>query len=323
MKKKIFIIVLSIILVCIIAFWVLIKVALNTDSEALELENVYAETQTTQDLYNLCTALQDSSYCDKITEYYPLLLKNKDLEEFIKKDSYWSEPLGNLEVTDIIDTYIVTYLGAVCDVSDTKEFENQFEIYAPEISFNVYNNIMPVLTVIELQFYKEIGVEASGVDKLKTDTYLAFFSNYVNNSDLVVEKKDYINLFIYDWYSKTSNTEKMNEQRNLVSKPFTSTDFFEWEKDLVNGYKLSLSSADNKVLLGRESYADKFLIDIGYDIKKYAFNDRYICVLQNKDNEELYYIIDSEKNIIFGELSKKDYEKKIQELNLKLELKDI
>ena len=68
MKKKIFIIVLSIIFVCIIAFWVLIKVALNTDSEALELENVYAETQTTQDLYNLCTALQDSSYCDKITE---------------------------------------------------------------------------------------------------------------------------------------------------------------------------------------------------------------------------------------------------------------
>ncbi len=323
MRKKIFIIVLSVILVCVIVFIGLMKVALNTDSEALELEKVYAGTQTTQDLYNLCTALQDSSYSDKITEYYPLLLKNKDLEEFIKKDSYWSEPLGNLEVTDIIDTYIVTYLGAVCDVSVTKEFENQFEIYAPEISFNVYNNIMPVLTVIELQFYKEIGVEASGVDKEKTNTYLAVLSNYVNNSNLVVEKKDYINLFIYDWCSKTSNTEKMNEQRNLVSKPFTSTDFFEWEKDLVNGYKLSLSSADNKILLGRDSYSDKFLIDIGYDIKQYAFDNRYICVLQNKDDEEFYYIIDSEKNIIWGDLSKQDYDKKIQELNLNLELKDI
>ena len=48
-------------------------------------------------------------------------------------------------MTDIIDTYIVTYLGAVCDVSVTKEFENQFEIYAPEISFNVYNNIMYIV----------------------------------------------------------------------------------------------------------------------------------------------------------------------------------
>ena len=323
MKKKIFIIVLSIIFVCIIAFWGLIKVALNTDSEALELENVYAETQTTQDLYNLCTALQDSSYSDKITEYYPLLLNDNELEEFIKKDTYWMDSLENLEVSDIIDTYIITYLGAVCDILDTEEFENQIEIYGPKISFNIYNNIMPILDVIELHFYKEIGVEVSGIDKEKTSVFLNALSNYVNDSNLNVEKKDYINLFIYDWCSKTSNTEKMNEQRNLVSKPFTSTDFFEWEKDLVNGYKLSLSSADNKILLGRDSYSDKFLIDIGYDIKQYAFDNRYICVLQNKDDEEFYYIIDSEKNIIFSELSKKDYEKKIQELNLKLELKDI
>ena len=323
MKKKIFIIVLSIIFVCIIAFWGLIKVALNTDSEALELENVYAETQTTQDLYNLCTALQDSSYSDKITEYYPLLLNDNDLEEFIKKDTYWKDSLENLEVSDIIDTYIITYLGAVCDIFDTEEFENQIEIYGPKISFNIYNNIMPILDVIELHFYKEIGVEVSGIDKEKTSVFLNALSNYVNDSNLNVEKKDYINLFIYDWCSKTSNTEKMNEQRNLVSKPFTSTDFFEWEKDLLNGYKLSLSSADNKILLGRDSYSDKFLIDIGYDIKQYAFDNRYICVLQNKDDEEFYYIIDSEKNIIWGDLSKQDYDKKIQELNLNLELKDI
>ena len=323
MRKKIFIIVLSIIIVCVIAFIGLIKVALNTDSGALELEKVYTETKTTQDLYDFCTALQDSSYSDKIIEYYPILLENTDLEEFIKSDSYWSDSLLNLDVSDIIDTYIVTYLGAVCDVFDTEEIENQIEIYGPKISFNIYNNSMPILDVIELHFYKEIGVEVSGIDKEKISMFLNALSNYVNDSNLNVEKKDYINLFVYNWYSETNNIEKMNFQRSLVSKPFTSSDFFEWEKDLVNGYKLSLSSADNKVLLGRESYADKFLIDIDYDIKQYAFNDRYICVLQNKDNEELYYIIDSEKNIIFGELSKKDYEKKIQELNLKLELKDI
>lgn len=323
MRKKIFIIVISIIFVCIIAFVGLLKVAFNTDSEALEFEEVYAETQNTQDLYNLCTALQDSSYSVKITEYYPLLLNDNDLEEFIKKDTYWLESLENLEVSDIIDTYIITYLGAVCDIFDTEEFENQIEIYGPKISFNIYNNIMPILDVIELHFYKEIGVEVSGIDKEKTSMFLNALSNYVNDSNLNVEKKDYINLFVYNWYSETNNIEKMNFQRTLVSKSFTSSDFFEWEKTLVNGYKLSLSSADNKVLLGRESYADKFLIDIDYDIKQYAFNDRYICVLQNKDDEELYYIIDSEKNIIFSELSKKDYEKKIQELNLKLELKDI
>lgn len=323
MRKKIFIIVLSVILVCVIVFIGLMKVALNTDSEALELEKVYAGTQTTQDLYNLCTALQDSSYSDKITEYYPLLLNDNELEEFIKKDTYWMDSLENLEVSDIIDTYIITYLGAVCDIFDTEEFENQIEIYGPKISFNIYNNIMPILDVIELHFYKEIGVEVSGIDKEKTSMFLNALSNFVNDSNLNVEKKDYINLFVYNWYSETDNIEKMNFQRTLVSKSFTSSEFFEWEKDLINGYKLSLSSADNKVLLGRESYADKFLIDIDYDIKKYAFNDRYICVLQNKDNEELYYIIDSEKNIIWGDLSKQDYDKKIQELNLNLVLKDI
>ena len=196
MKKKIFIIVLSLILVCAVVILGLIKTALNTDSEALELEQVYSETQTTQDLYNLCTALQDSSYSDKITEYYPLLLSDKYLEDFIKKDTYWSEPLENLEVADIIDTYIVTYLGAICDVSSTKEFEKQIKNHAPNISFNVYNNVMPILDVIELNFYKEIGVEVSGIDKEKTNIYLEVLSNYVNDSELVIDKKDYINLFL-------------------------------------------------------------------------------------------------------------------------------
>ena len=76
-------------------------------------------------------------------------------------------------------------------------------------------------------------------------------------------------------------------------------------------------------MLGRDSYSDKFLIDIGYDIKQYAFDNRFICILQNKDDEDFYYIIDSEKNIILADLSKQDYDKKIQELNLNLVLKDI
>lgn len=319
MKKTINILIVT--FICAFSLISLVFIALNFDTNVLEYEELYKETQSTQDLYNLCTVLQNSSNNDKIIEYYPLLLNDKDLDDFIKKDRYWFESLENLDVSDIIDTYIVTYLGAVCTISDANEIKKQIEIFGPQISFNIYNNIMPVLDVIELHFYKEIGVEISGVHKERTNTYLNALSDYVNDSDLTIEKRDFVNLFIYNWYSEINNIDKMNRQRTMISKLFTSEYFFAWEKELINGYKLVLNSADMKIMLGRDSYADKFLIDIGYDVEQYAFDNRYICVLQNDDEKKIFYIVDTQTDEIFGGFEKVLYEQKCRELGIKLELK--
>lgn len=322
--KKFLIIISSILAVIVIGFITLIIIGLNTDSESLELEKTYIETQDKQDLYKLCTALQETNYHEKIVDYYPLLLNDYDFKNYIYQDSYWSDSLVNLETTDIISTYIITYLDAVLTISGIEEYEKQFAIYAPRIAFNIYDNSMPVLNVFELHFYNESGIEISGIDKEKTNTYLTLLSDYINKLKIDTTRKDYINLFIYSWYSEINNVDKMNQQRSLVSKQFTSCDFFEWEKELGDGYTLAFSSADKKALLGKHNYSDKFLIDIGYDIKQYAFDYRYIYIMQIKDNNEYYYIIDTKTHKISAPYNNcGDFENECLDLGMAPELKDI
>ena len=81
MKKFLtyFFIVVAILLTVIIG---LISFTLNYDPNALELEDIYNETKSTEDLYNLCTALQETNYYNKIIEYYTILLLENNVEEF-------------------------------------------------------------------------------------------------------------------------------------------------------------------------------------------------------------------------------------------------
>ncbi|MBE6748839.1 MAG: DUF3997 domain-containing protein [Ruminococcaceae bacterium] len=322
MKK--FLITISIsIMGILIGFLCLFFVGLNTDSNSLELEDVYIETQSTQDLYNLCTALQESNYHDKISMYYPLLLNDSNFEDFIKCDPYWESTLGDLEPIEIKSIYILAYLDSVFENSGKEKYERVFDEYINQVEFNMHGNSIPILSVVELYYFNETGMEISGLDKKKTEIYLDKLSEYINNANLEQENKNYINLFVYNWYSKINNIDKMNQQRTFVSKMFTNRDFFKWEFELINGYILALNSADNKVLLGQLSYDNYFLIDIGYNIEKYAYNDKYICVLQSKENKENYYIVNTETYEVLGAFEKNMYQQKCKELSIKLELRNI
>ena len=319
MKKFLtyFFIVVAILLTVIIG---LISFTLNYDPNALELEDIYNETKSTEDLYNLCTALQETNYYNKIIEYYTILLLENNVEEFIKNDEYWYSSLENMSAEEIKSIYVVVLLDAVLENEGEAEYSKYFDAYIDSINFTLHEDGVPILSVMELYFFDLTGIDISGLDNKNIEIYLEKLSLYINSSSKDIEVKDYVNLFIYNWYSKINQLEKMNTQRTFVSKPFTYRDFFSFEKDLTGGYVLAFDSSDNKAVVGKNSYNDFFLIDVGYDVQKYANNDKYICIQRIHENQELYYIIDTETNILFRELDEKTYEKKCQELNISLEL---
>ena len=320
--KKIFVVFLVVFVLALAGLVGLFVIELKTDPESLELEEIYVQTQSEEDLYKLCTALQESDYREKIVEYYPLLLNDTRLESFIENDPGWEDALNNMEPKEIKESYIIAFLDSVLEESGTMEYKKSFDRYIDQVNFIVHENGMPALSVLELYFYKESGMEISGIDKKKAEIHLDTLSEYINSADSDSQTKDYVNLFIYSWYSKIGNIEKMNNQRKQISKMITSTAFFKGEEELINGYILAFDVADKKVVLGKYSYADYFLIDVGFDVVQYACTDRYICVLQNLDGEENYFIIDTETGDVSALQNKLGFDEKCREININPEFKN-
>ena len=318
MKKIVFIT----ILVCFIVSVVLFCVNNNCDNKLDKLEKTYNKTNQIEDLYILCREMEFDEY-EKIIKYYPLLIKSDELVGFIEKDSYWETELTKMTPSQIKNIFVLSYLDSVLTMNGEIQFNSAFDEFCNHLDFGEKDNDLPILVYLNIFFFNETCVYESGLDKEKTGIYLETLSRFVNSSTLTEKQKDFCNLFIYTWFVEIGDTTSSENQRDFVSKPFTSTHFLENKIDITNEYILGYSNSDDAFLLGKKSYLDKILIFVGYDIEAYSYYNGYICVLQNKEGQTRYYIINTSNDEVSGPLNKFIYEEKCKELDLTFELSKI
>ena len=318
MKKFVFIT----ILICLIVSAILFCVNNNCDNKLNELEKTYNKTNQIEDLYFLCREIEFDEY-EKIIKYYPLLIKSDELVGFIEKDSYWEIELTKMTPSQIKNIFVLSYLDSVLTMNGEIQFNSAFNEFCNHLDFGEKDNDLPILVYLNIFFFNETGVYESGLDKEKTGIYLETLSRFVNSSNLTEKQKDFCNLFIYTWYVEIGDTTSSEKQRDFVYKPFTSTHLFENKIDITNEYILGYSNSDDAFLLGKKSYLDKILVFVGYDIEAYSYYNEYICVLQNKEEQTRYYIINTSNDEVSGPLNKFIYEEKCKELDLTFELSKI